>query len=197
MARPGRSKLKERFPIMHAILRLVHKLEQRPADLEHLPARLRTYAGEQDIEHWLAIRNAAFAFLGGRAWTAADFRREFLAQPWWPTATLWLAEVDGAGPLPGAGPEETGPAQTRSAAACVGTVLLAPPALHAPHSASLRWLAVDPAWQRRHIAKLLTTRAEQAAWDAGWRKITVETHARWHAAVAFYRACGYSPQVPE
>ncbi len=182
---------------MHAILRFVHELEQRPADPEHSPARLRTYAGERDIEHWLAIRNAAFAFLGGRAWTAADFRREFLGQSWWPAATLWLAEADGTGPLSGAGPQEIGPAQARSVSHCVGTVLLVPPGQHAPHSASLRWLAVHPAWQRRQIAKLLVTRAEQAAWDAGWRTLTVETHARWHAAVALYGACGYSPQVPK
>lgn len=178
---------------MHAILRLVRKLDQRPVDLGHLPAHVRTYAGEQDIEQWLAIRNAAFAFLGGRAWTAADFRREFLAQPWWPAASLWLAEAHGADPLAGAGPEETSPAQAHRAHACIGTVLLVPPAQHAPHGASLRWLAVHPAWQRRQIGKLLVTRAEQAAWDAGWQTITVETHARWHAAVAFYKACGYSP----
>ena len=171
------------------IVRLVHELEQRPADPLVPPAFIRTYAGQQDIEPWLGIRNAAFAFLGGRPWTTGDFRREFLSQPWWPAATLWLAEIRS--------PDcqrldLTGAASPRSGerAVCVGSVLLAP-ATRDPDGAVLRWLAVHPAWQRRGIARLLVTRAEQAAWDARRPRILVETHARWTAALSFYTACGY------
>lgn len=200
---------------MPAILRLFHQLDLRPADPPDPPALIRTYAGEQDIDRWLAIRNAAFAFLGVRPWSTADFRREFLDQPWWSAATLWLAEVCNLPQRPAGRPAALPAVQAgqaaesldllprtvsgkldcslpAEAATSVGTVVLAPARMSDSRCAALRWLAVHPAWQRRGIAKLLVTRAEQAAWDAGWRRIIAETHARWHAAVAFYKAYGYA-----
>jgi len=173
---------------MPPIIRYVRQLEARPAEWQHPAAHVRTYLGEQDIEPWLAIRNAAFAFLRGRPWTATDFRREFLAQPWWPAATLWFAEVGGDAPThTSCNPDAPG----RSRGLPVGTLLLAP-AERPAGCAILRWLAVHPAWQRQGIARLLVRQAEMAAWDTGWHNIVAETHARWQAAVALYTACGYT-----
>lgn len=122
-----------------------------------------------DFEHWEAVRKAAFAGEepGGRDWSAEDFEREFLNQPWWSPARQWFAIVDGQ------------PA---------GTVTLGQrkelPVVH--------WLMVLPAYRRQQVATRLLYELETFCWHAGWREIRLETHRNWQAAVAFYRRSGYA-----
>lgn len=60
-------------------------------------------------------------------------------------------------------------------------------------TARVHWLLVHPNFRRRGIARLLMANLEQAAWDAGIRQLSLETHCNWASAVAFYRSMGYSP----
>jgi GNAT superfamily N-acetyltransferase len=171
------------------ILRLSRVLTERPDPAKAAPQatghfRCRNYEGPQDIAAWLQVRREALAHLHqtGREWTAADFHREFLQQPWWEPQRMWFA-------LPATGEEQPQP----SASVPMGTVCLAVRQSGGVPRAVLGWLLVRPAWQRRGVGRLLLSLAEQAAWDAGARQVHLETHAAWHAAVAFYRRAGYAP----
>jgi GNAT superfamily N-acetyltransferase len=61
-------------------------------------------------------------------------------------------------------------------------------------TARVHWLLVHPDFRRRGIARLLMANLEQACWDAGIRRISLETHRNWTAAVACYRSLGYVPE---
>lgn len=172
------------------ILRLMRVLTQRPDPFGGVPGSIgrftcRNYEGPQDIAAWLRVRREALAQLppSGREWTAADFHREFLQQPWWAPQRMWFA-------LPVAVGEQSPPAPL---AEPMGTVCLAVRETGGVPRAAIGWLLVRPAWQRRGVGRLLLTVAEQAAWDAGARQVYLETHAAWQAAVAFYRQAGYAP----
>ena len=148
---------------------------------------VRTFNGPSDasadVKHWLALRSAAFAEFdaAGRPWTAEDFHREFTAKPWWHPERMWFAgEVLAPGEPPGA-----------SAMSCCGTIALAR-AGRPPHDrVSVAWLMVAPAYRNRGIARALLATLEAAAWEAGERMLTLETHAAWTAAVRLYESAGY------
>jgi GNAT superfamily N-acetyltransferase len=55
----------------------------------------------------------------------------------------------------------------------------------------VHWLAVVPPWRRLGLARLLMTHLEDVCWQQGYRKIHLETHAHWDAAVQFYHALGF------
>jgi len=163
---------------MSDVLQLVRKLETRP-DIEAVAGvSIRNYAGPQDIETWLDVRHAAFARqqVGVRRWTPHDFETEILAKPWWQPERMWFAEVE---QLPG----------VRQAVGAVTMAIRAGKTLEVP---VVHWLAVRSPWRRRGIAQLLMTVLEQAAWDAGYREVRLETHAAWVGAVELYRAMGYT-----
>jgi GNAT superfamily N-acetyltransferase len=108
-----------------------------------------------------------------RPWSKDDFYCEMQSKNWWRPERTWLA-VGGQSQL-------------------VGSVTLALREGTSKTVPVVHWLLVDPAWRRRGIGRLLMSRLECAAWDAGWREIEIETHAGWMAAVAFYQSIGYAP----
>lgn len=59
--------------------------------------------------------------------------------------------------------------------------------------ASVQWLMVAAEHRRHGLASWLLAELEADAWRRGIRTLELETLATWHAAVAFYRAAGYSP----
>lgn len=140
---------------------------------------VRNFAGPDDVDRWLLLRQRAFArqTLGVRAWDRADFERELLAKPWWSPERLWLAETMN---------------QTGEALA-VGTVALAERAQNQP---AVHWLAVDPRWRRHGIGQLLMATLEAYCWDHGQRRIWLETHTAWREAVALYESLEYKPVRP-
>ncbi len=162
---------------MPTILHLVRTLERRPSLPEVPGVRLRHFAGLDDIEVWLDLRQRSFAGapVGVRPWTRADFEAEFFARPWWSPERLWFAEAD---------QEAEGEVSSQP----VGTIALAQrgelPVIH--------WLCVLPDWRRRGIGRLLLAAAEAIWWDSGRRVVGLETHAQWSAAVKFYTALGYT-----
>jgi GNAT superfamily N-acetyltransferase len=137
---------------------------------------LRTYRGEEDIAIWLALREQAFARqkVGVRQWDTDDFRRELLDKPWWRPQWMWFAETAAAQP-----------------SVPFGTVTLAIRQSAMGAIPVVHWLCVQPRWRRRGVAKVLMNTLEQAAWDAGYREVALETHEAWHEAAAAYEAMGY------
>ena len=137
---------------------------------------MRAYRGDEDIAIWLALREQAFAHqkVGVRQWDADDFRRELLDKPWWRPEWMWFAETTAAQPT-----EPIGTITLAIRQSAIGAV----PVVH--------WLCVLPRWRRRGVAKVLMNTLEQAAWDAGYREVALETHEAWREAAAAYEALGY------
>ena len=172
------------------VLHLIREIEVPPVVPDIAGIALRNFAGRQDIEMWLELRRRAFGAetFRVRDWNRQDFAAEFLVKPWWSPDGFWFAEnIASSVPLEHA----------------IGSVALAVRAHpRKPTSESrgfhdidalpvVHWLMVLPEWRRRGIGRLLVTTLEAACWQAGHRKVAVETHAAWSAAVAFYRSLGY------
>jgi GNAT superfamily N-acetyltransferase len=156
------------------LVRFAKNLRARP----DLPAcsrfRLRNYQGEDDVAVWLDIRRRALVgqIAAGRDWSESDFRREFLAKPWWRPESMWFVEesnTHGAIPL--------GAAALRLS--------------DSPAVASIQWLLVVPEARRRGVGRQLVAAVEAAAWDAGCRMVVAETLEAWEGAVRFYESVGY------
>lgn len=150
---------------------------------------VRTFIGSEDVDHWLALRSAAFAEFdaAGRPWTAADFHREFTGKPWWRPEHLWFAYETGRSLVLGA---PLGAVDAESRNAC-GTIALARTGRPPHDQASVAWLMVAPTHRKRGIARALLAALEAEAWKAGERMLVLETHAAWTAAVRFYESAGY------
>lgn len=166
---------------MATVIQRRRLLTQRPITPSVPEVSLRTYHGDDDIRGWLTLRERAFARekLGVRQWDIADFHGEFLDRPWWRPEWMWFAE-----PLV---EQLEGP---------VGTVTLALRQSAAGTVPVVHWLCVLPSWRRRGIGRLLMSTLEQAAWDAGYREVALETHEAWRAAAACYDALGYDVLKP-
>jgi GNAT superfamily N-acetyltransferase len=166
---------------MPSVVQRKRVLIERPPVAPIPGVSLRSFAGNDDIEQWLALRDRAFARqkVGVRRWDVADFRREFLEKSWWRPEWMWLAET-----------HESPNAQL------IGTATLA---LRQSETATIpvvHWLCVLPSWRRRGVGRLLMTVVEQAAWDAGYREVALETHEAWREAAACYEALGYAVVSP-
>lgn len=156
------------------MIRRFFKVLQGPATPPRgQPAQIRCFRDPDDVAAWLALRTAAFADLtaGGRHWTASDFHREFVGKPWWSPERMWLARD----PL----------------GAIVGSVTLGRSGRPPHDEACVMWLMVDPAHRRHGIGSLLLATLERAAWDAGERRLTLETHSSWTDAVRLYERFGF------
>jgi len=138
---------------------------------------VRSIVVPDDVADWLTLRDRAMAGQTppARPWTATDFRTEMMDKPWWRADRSWLA-------APREAPQHL-----------VGAVTLALRNGEKGCLPVLHWLLVDPTWRRRGVGRLLLTLLEQAAWDAGWREVELETHAGWADAIAFYHSMGYGP----
>lgn len=157
------------------ILHLTRTLTSRPDNASVPGVSARTFGGVNDIETWLELRRRVFEHIqpAVRSWGHDDFQAELVAKPWWSPERLWFAEA------------ATSDTQVASA---VGAVALA---MRAGDQPVIHWLMVLPEWQRRGVGRLLLNTLEVACWDAGFRRIALETHAAWSSAVEFYRAMGY------
>jgi GNAT superfamily N-acetyltransferase len=163
---------------MAEVLHLHRVLTERPLAPDGRTVGVRTYHGTEDIDEWLEIRQWAFARerVGVGRWTREDFKREFLAKPWWSPEHMWFAVAR----EPASGAEKA-----------VGTVTLARRGMGPDSRPVIHWLAVLPAWRRRGVGQLLVRTLEIACWEAGDREILLETHASWEKATALYEALGY------
>jgi GNAT superfamily N-acetyltransferase len=172
--------------VMATVVQRKRVLAERPAAIELPDVRLRTFAGESDIQQWLDVRERSFARqkLGVRSWDEADFGREFLDKPWWRPEWMWFAEVANAIDASGSDP------------GCIGTTAMALRESATNTTPVVHWLCVVPSWRRRGVGRLLISALEGAAWDAGFREIALETHEAWREAAALYDALGYQVTRP-
>jgi GNAT superfamily N-acetyltransferase len=157
-----------------SVLILRKRLQSRPTLMSVPGIAVRTFS-ESDVDGWLALRQAAFAEESPavRDWSRDEFAAEMLAKPWWRPERTWLAVAENE-------PNHI-----------AGAVTLAERAGKTARLPVVHWLMVDPAWRRRGVGRLLMSHLEQAAWDAGWRDVQLETHAGWQAAVELYRKLDY------
>jgi len=198
---------------MVPVVRLSKRLNSRPRVGTASGIALRCYRDPWDIEHWLALRTSALPrpHAGGREWTEIDFHREFMAQPWWCPAGMWLAVPAASADLPPPAAAEAGwPALVADAAGAVparagdtppetprvvGSVALALDTRQGAPWGSVRWLMVAPDWRRRGIGRLLMGQLERCCWEANVRDVRVETLSIWKPALHFYRRLGYVPRT--
>ncbi len=159
------------------IVHLSRSLTEPPLPINVPGVTLRTFSGESDIGRWLALRAKAFADQtpAVRLWTQADFAAEFLVKPWWSPERMWFAEADGT----------------------IGSVTWAMRGRQVYDSPVIHWLMVEPEWRRRGVGRLMIHTLEAACWQAGYRQIGLETHAKWADANAFYEALGYGGRGTE
>jgi GNAT superfamily N-acetyltransferase len=162
---------------MKSVLHLRKTLVRRPIFGGVVGIGVRQIAVPEDVPGWLVLRGRAVAWLkpAVRAWTAEDFAAEMSEKAWWREEWTWLAVTVDSPQQP------------------VGSVTLAVREGEAGEVPVVHWLLVDPRWRRRGIGRVLMLELEQAAWDAGWREIQLETHANWAEAVAFYQSIGFEP----
>jgi GNAT superfamily N-acetyltransferase len=159
---------------MASVLHLRKELLAPPVERAVLNVSVRSIRVPDDVDAWLALRNRATVGLTPpvREWTFEDFAVEMLQKPWWRVESTWVAVADGG--------------------SIIGAVTLGVRTGATNSVAIVHWLLVDPAWRRHGVGRLLMSRLERAAWDAGWRAIELETHARWSEAARFYHSIGYA-----
>jgi ribosomal protein S18 acetylase RimI-like enzyme len=195
---------------MFSVLHLRKELVRPPVALSTSGVVLRTFQPAEDIPNWLKLRQTAMADQVPcvRSWCEADFRTEMIAKSWWQSDLTWLAIA--SGPRPAREPSTTmadeAPSIPTIAEACPSPAIQFPKASGSVIGAAtlamregptrsvpvVHWLLVDPNWRRRGVGRMLISRLELSAWDAGWREVQLETHAGWQAAVAFYQSMGYA-----
>lgn len=162
---------------MTTILHLRKQLTFSPAVASLPGIAVRTIRIPDDIDAWLALRERAVAGLvpQPRPWLHQDYIAEMFDKPWFHGDRNWLA---------------TG---RESPSKPIGAVTLAMRTGASDTMPVVHWLLVDPEYRRRGIARLLMAHLERAAWEAGLRRIELETHRAWIDAVAFYQSIGYEP----
>ena len=166
---------------MNRVLQLAKKLSSAPNPAPVPGFNLRSFAEQEDLAGWLALRQAAFAKekLGVRAWNVADFHQEFITKPWWNPAHCWVVEASSQGQ------------DLISPRPLVGSVTLAMRSTSTSSVPAVHWLMVHPRYRHAGIAKWLLATLEQQAWHLGHRTVCLETHSAWESAARFYEAAGY------
>lgn len=114
-------------------------------------------------------------------WSEADFFREFTGRKAFRSEWMWVAEPTDM--------TETCQPDAKNLSGSVTAIVGGPTAIV---SARVHWLLVHPHQRRKGVATALMLQLERACWDAGIRRISLETHGNWLAAVAFYRRLGYA-----
>jgi GNAT superfamily N-acetyltransferase len=157
-----------------SVLHLRKELLVPPVERFVAGVEVRSIRVPEDIGAWLELRKRATAGLKPRVrdWTDDDFAAEMLENPWWREEASWIAAADDS--------------------SIIGAVTLGVRTGSSRSVAIVHWLLVDPALRRRGVGRMLLSHLERAAWDAGWREIELETHAKWMEAVAFYHSMGYA-----
>lgn len=176
---------------MASVLQLKKPLFKRHQTIDVKGFAVRSFDAEADIQHWLELRNQAFAKqrLGVRQWDHEDFVREFFQHWWWQPDRMWLAEIDQGSSVVDLG----NPGKGSNPRQLIGSVTLAMRGEQDSAKPVVHWLMVHPRWRRRGVARLLMAHLEVAAWDVGHRELWLETHVAWEAAAKFYEALGFRP----
>lgn len=180
-----------RLPILH----LTKSVNQTSADEPPRGVKVVGGYGPAEIAVWVEIQRMALASMPTpvRSPSVADLRRELLDRDGWQPNWLWFAVVMESAAVEAARDFTLAGAPILAGGRAVGTVGVTIRSGRQQRRAVVHRLAVLPEARRHGIGRSLMCAAERAAWEAGFEQLEVETHARWEAAVAFYRSQGWKP----
>lgn len=158
---------------MSSVIAMQKQLQQAPNYVVLPRVELRNFADTCDVSRWLELRARALPHtVRGRPWSKYDFAREFQQRDWWCNARMWFAQDKNRQTL--------------------GTVTLGERGVPGRSEPSIHWLLVDPDHRRQGIGRVLVAAVEEACWQTGRTKTTLETLSSWTDAVAFYETLGYA-----
>ncbi len=158
-------------PVFGASLRMWRKLKDLPSANAPAGYRIRTYEAGDDAA-FVRIKNAAFMSenAGGRAWTAADFEKEYLDSPHFDPKRVMFAVF---------GDEPVGTTTAWTATYLGRDVGL------------IHWVAVVPEHRSKGLGWWLNVRALHKLKALGYREATLNTSETLESAVRLYRRLGF------
>lgn len=134
---------------------------------------------QSGMEHdWVALHANAFSDspVPFRALTADDFRKSFSERSTWNPNWMWFTNDNATGTVTGA----------------VYLTVISPDEDSTNDIGIVHWLMVDKNERTHGLGKFLMQTLEATCFnESNARKIRVECHRKWEAAVEFYKACGY------
>ena len=162
-------------PVFGASLRMWRELRDLPEANAPAGYRIRTYETGDDVA-FVRIKNAAFMSenAGGRAWTAADFKKEYLDSPYFDPMRVLFA-VFGEEP--------------------VGTTTAWTATYRGREVGLIHWVAVAPEHRSKGLGWLLNVRALHKLKSLGYREATLNTSETLESAVRLYRRLGFEVVV--
>ncbi len=158
-------------PAFGASLRMWRELKDLPDASAPAGYRIRTYQSGDDTA-FLRIKNAAFMSenAGGRAWTAADFEKEYLDSPYFDPKRVLFA-VFGDEP--------------------VGTTTAWTATYRGREVGLIHWVAVVPEHRSKGLGWVLNVNALHKLKALGYGEATLNTSETLESAVRLYRRLGF------
>lgn len=162
-------------PVFGASMRMWRELMDLPEANAPAGYRIRTYETGDDAA-FVRIKNAAFMSenAGGRAWTAADFKKEYLDSPYFDPMRVLFA-VFGDEP--------------------VGTTTAWTATYRGREVGLIHWVAVVPEHRSKGLGWLLNVRALHKLKALGYGEATLNTSETLESAVRLYRRLGFEVVV--
>ena len=158
-------------PLFGAGLRMWRELTDLPEAQPPAGYRIRTYETGDDAA-FVRIKNAAFMSEngGGRAWTAADFQKEYLDSPYFRPERVLFAVYNGEP---------------------VGTTTAWTAMNRGREVGLIHWVAVVPQHRKKGLGWVLNVRTLQKLKELGYGEAILNTSETLESAVRLYRRLGF------
>ena len=158
-------------PAFGAGLRMWRELTNLPEAKPPAGYRVRTYETGDDAA-FVRIKNAAFMTENGngRAWTAANFQKEYLDSPYFKPERVLFAVYNGEP---------------------VGTTTAWTAMNHAKEVGLIHWVAVVPEHRRKGLGWVLNVRAVHKLKELGYGEAILNTSETLESAVRLYHRLGF------
>lgn len=162
-------------PEFGASLRMWRELEHLPEAKPAAGYRIRTYETGDDAA-FVRIKNAAFLSenVGGRAWTVADFEKEYLGSAYFSPERVLFAVYNGEP---------------------VGTTTAWSATYRGREVGLIHWVAVVPGHRKKGLGWLLNVRALHKLKALGYGEATLNTSEALESAVRLYHRLGFEVVV--
>ena len=162
-------------PEFGASLRMWRELEHLPEAKPPAGYRIRTYETGDDAA-FVRIKNAAFLSenVGGRAWTVADFEKEYLDSPYFSPERVLFAVCNGEP---------------------VGTTTAWSATYRGREVGLIHWVAVVPEHRKKGLGRVLNVRALHRLKALGYGEATLNTSETLESAVRLYHRLGFEVVV--
>lgn len=162
-------------PEFGASLRMWRELKHLPEAKPPAGYGIRTYETGDDAA-FVRIKNAAFLSenVGGRAWTVADFEKEYLDSPYFSPERVLFAVCNGEP---------------------VGTTTAWSATYRGREVGLIHWVAVVPEHRKKGLGLVLNVRALHRLKALGYGEATLNTSERLESAVRLYHRLGFEVVV--